>query len=71
MRCASCGFENPAGFRFCGHCASPLAGEAGAPAARAPGAYTLRHLAEKAEKRVLQVASVLGVEFTEPVLTRR
>src|SRR5215213_4814948 len=25
MQCTSCGFENPAGFRFCGNCGSPLA----------------------------------------------
>jgi class 3 adenylate cyclase/tetratricopeptide (TPR) repeat protein len=24
MRCPSCGFENPAGMKFCGQCASPL-----------------------------------------------
>src|SRR5437867_10445257 len=24
MRCASCGFENPAGMKFCGECAAPL-----------------------------------------------
>jgi class 3 adenylate cyclase/tetratricopeptide (TPR) repeat protein len=26
--CARCGAENPVGFRFCGHCTAPLAGEA-------------------------------------------
>ena len=25
MSCTACGFENPAGFKFCGRCASPLA----------------------------------------------
>jgi class 3 adenylate cyclase/tetratricopeptide (TPR) repeat protein len=30
VRCASCGQENPAGFRFCGNCGAPLAD--GAPA---------------------------------------
>jgi hypothetical protein len=25
MRCSKCGFENPAGMRFCGQCAEPLA----------------------------------------------
>ena len=24
MRCASCGFENPEGMKFCGECATPL-----------------------------------------------
>src|SRR5215470_5224972 len=24
MRCASCGFENPEGLKFCGQCAAPL-----------------------------------------------
>src|SRR6266568_7586768 len=24
MRCASCGFENPEGMKFCGECAAPL-----------------------------------------------
>ncbi len=24
MRCSSCGFENPAGMKFCGQCATPL-----------------------------------------------
>ena len=31
MQCRGCAFENPAGFRFCGSCGSPL-GEPG-PAA--------------------------------------
>jgi hypothetical protein len=26
MRCPSCGFENPAGMKFCGQCAPPLTG---------------------------------------------
>jgi predicted ATPase/class 3 adenylate cyclase len=26
MRCPSCGFENPAGMKFCGQCATPLTG---------------------------------------------
>ena len=26
MRCLSCGFENPAGMKFCGQCATPLTG---------------------------------------------
>jgi len=48
MRCASCGFENPSGFRFCGQCASSLAAAEGAPAAeRRPRAYTPRHLVDK------------------------
>ena len=25
MRCSKCGFENPAGMRFCGQCTEPLA----------------------------------------------
>ena len=25
MHCASCGFENPSGFAFCGQCGTPLA----------------------------------------------
>src|SRR5271156_3015896 len=25
LRCSKCGFENPAGMRFCGHCTEPLA----------------------------------------------
>ena len=24
MRCPSCGFDNPAGMKFCGQCAAPL-----------------------------------------------
>jgi hypothetical protein len=26
MRCPSCGFDNPAGMKFCGQCATPLTG---------------------------------------------
>ena len=26
MRCPSCGFENPAGMKFCGQCATALTG---------------------------------------------
>jgi adenylate cyclase len=25
MRCGKCGFENPEGMKFCGHCTNPLA----------------------------------------------
>ena len=45
MSCASCGFENPPGFRFCGQCGAGLGGVAAA--APEPRAYTPRHLADK------------------------
>jgi class 3 adenylate cyclase/predicted ATPase len=47
-RCASCSAELPVAARFCDSCGAPV--EAVAPAAtpaRAPGAYTPQHLAEK------------------------
>jgi hypothetical protein len=46
VRCASCGFENPEGFKFCDQCASPLGAVPG-PAGHAPRSYTPKHLAEK------------------------
>jgi len=36
MNCPSCGFENPAGHKFCGECASPLLLAVPPPAAPAP-----------------------------------
>ena len=45
MNCPSCGFENPAGMKFCGECASPLAGGREPSADRDPRDYTPRHLA--------------------------
>jgi class 3 adenylate cyclase len=55
MRCASCGFDNPPGFRYCGQCATSLAADSDAagaadtlpPGAQVSRAYTPRHLAEK------------------------
>ena len=47
-RCASCSAELPTAARFCDSCGAPV--EVVAPAtspARAPGAYTPQHLAEK------------------------
>jgi hypothetical protein len=46
MRCPSCEFENPAGMKFCGQCATPLTA---APSMDAPSprTYTPAHLAEK------------------------
>src|SRR5215471_5778598 len=52
MRCASCGFESPKGFQFCGECGTRLAPSAPASARawrdRAPQSYTPRYLVERA-----------------------
>jgi zinc-ribbon domain len=45
--CASCGAENPPGFRFCGECGRPLAPDEPRPPTPDPRAYTPKHLAEK------------------------
>jgi len=45
MRCPSCEFENPAGMKFCGQCATPLT-EIPSMAAPSPQTYTPAHLAE-------------------------
>src|SRR5262245_54081695 len=45
VTCERCRFANPAGFGFCGNCGAPLGEQAAA--ARAPAAYTPKHLAEK------------------------
>jgi class 3 adenylate cyclase/tetratricopeptide (TPR) repeat protein len=58
VNCPSCGFENPAGFKFCGECASPLAGGREPSADRHPRDYTPKHLAEK----ILQSKSALEGE---------
>jgi class 3 adenylate cyclase len=59
--CASCGADNPAGFRFCGQCGTALEGAgatAAAPALEGPtsfaaGRYRVKHrLGEGAKKRV-------------------
>jgi class 3 adenylate cyclase/nucleoside-triphosphatase THEP1 len=62
MPCAACGFENPAGFQFCGECGARLAPSA-PPGARPwrdrePQAYTPRHLAD----RILTTRSALEGE---------
>jgi class 3 adenylate cyclase len=45
LRCASCGFENVAGIKFCGECGRRLAAS---PSPQLhPHAYTPKHLAEK------------------------
>jgi class 3 adenylate cyclase/tetratricopeptide (TPR) repeat protein len=57
--CSHCGFENPRGFKFCGECARPLAGDSGsATREREPRAYTPKHLADK----ILQSKSALEGE---------
>ena len=62
MRCASCGFESPPGFRFCGGCGSSL-GAASDPTDRgaAPSGYTPQHLAE----RILRSRSALEGEHKQ------
>jgi len=51
MRCPSCQFENPPGFKFCGECATALTGSVDAAkplqVATAPVSYTPTHLAER------------------------
>ena len=46
MNCPTCGFENPAGFRFCGQCGATLTETSSGPE-RDPRAYTPRHLADR------------------------
>jgi class 3 adenylate cyclase len=62
MGCAACGFENPAGFQFCGECGARLAPSAPPDARpwrdREPQAYTPRHLAD----RILTTRSALEGE---------
>jgi class 3 adenylate cyclase len=56
MSCAACGHDNRAGAKFCDQCGATLAHSGAAPAVRAPGDYTPRHLAERilTERAALQ-----------------
>jgi len=56
MSCAACGHDNRAGAKFCDQCGVTLAHSGAAPAVRAPGDYTPRHLAERilTERAALQ-----------------
>ncbi len=49
LPCASCGFANEPGEKFCGGCGAPLTAAPHTPQPRAssPQAYTPAHLAEK------------------------
>ena len=44
--CPACGAVNPAGFKFCGQCAAPLA-KAAEPRFGSPESYTPKHLADQ------------------------
>src|SRR6185295_14552398 len=78
MRCASCGFENPEGMKFCGQCAAPLkhhcpqCGFANPPGFKFYGEcavpLTGRPLVSKSQPLT---ASPVPVSYTPPHLAQR
>jgi class 3 adenylate cyclase len=71
MCCPNCGFENPARFKFCGACGTPLIGQAPAPRAAPTNtpsdshpAQTARQTPAAAERRQLTVLFCDLVEST-------